>query len=222
MDLLLKQISVWFCFKNMGKHTQSVDSKVIGRIRGKGRGWVFTPADFQDLGSRTAVGLALMRHTRGGTIRQLDRGLYDYPASESRLGLLAPSTDAVAEALKGRDASHLQPTGAYAANMLGLSEQVPMKTVFLTDGPSRRVKLGKREILIKHTTTRNMVGAGTISGLVIQALRWIGRGNVDARKVAILRNRIPDADRQRLLNDVRYAPAWVADVLRKIAAPEEG
>jgi len=200
----------------MGKHAQSVDGKVIGRIRGKGKGWVFTPADFQDLGSRTAVGLALMRHTRAGMIRQLDRGLYDYPASDPRFGLLSPSTDTIAEALKGRDAAHLQPTGAYAANMLGLSDQVPMKTVFLTDGPSRQVRIGKREIVLKHTTTRNMAGAGTPSGLVIQALRWIGRAHVDARMVALLKSRLSDDDRRRLMKDIRYAPAWVADVIRQI------
>ena len=205
----------------MGKHSQSVDSRVLGRIRGKGRGWVFTPADFQDLGSRTAVGLALMRHRRTGTIRQLARGLYDYPATDPRLGLLAPATDTIAGAIKGRDASRLQPTGAYAANMLGLSEQVPMKTVFLTDGPSRRVTIGKREIVLKHTTTRNMAAAGTISGLVIQALRWIGRRHVDNQVVALLRRRLSDADRHRLLKDTRYAPAWVADLMRRVAQSGE-
>ena len=205
----------------MGKHLHSIDSQVIGRISDKGSGWVFTPADFLDLGSRTAVGLALMRHTRKGTIRLLARGLYDFPATDPRFGFLAPSTDAIADALKGRDASHLQPTGAYAANRLGLSEQVPMKTVFLTDGPSRRVKIGKREIRLKHTTTRNMAGAGTISGLVIQALRWIGKRHVDSQAVVLLKRRLPDDDRLRLLKDIRYAPAWVADVMRQIAQPKE-
>lgn len=206
----------------MGKHRLSVDSRIQARIRAKGRGWVFTPADFLDLGSRTAVGLALMRHRRSSLIRQLDRGLYDYPASDPRFGLLAPATDTIAKALKGRDASQLQPTGAYAANILGLSEQVPAKTVFLTDGPSRRVRFGKREIVLKHTTTRNMAAAGTISGLVIQALRWLGRRQVDERTVALLRSRLSEADRHRLSKDVRYAPAWVAEILRDLARSGKG
>lgn len=187
----------------MGKHTDSVDHNVLRRIKDKGKGWVFTPSDFQDLGSRTAVGLALMRYKRQGTIRQLARGLYDHPAQDPRIGVLTPSIDAVAQALKGRDASRLQPTGAHAANILGLSYQVPTRTVFLTDGRSRRVKLGQQEIILRHTTLRNMATAGTTSGLVIQALRWIGQRNVDDQTCALLAKRITDDDKRKLIEDVR-------------------
>jgi hypothetical protein len=206
-----------FVSRAMGKHKQSVDTKVLDRIRGNGKGWVFTPTDFQDLGSRTAVGLALMRHKRTGAIRQLARGLYDYPAHHPRLGILSPTTDTVAQALKGRDASRLQPTGAYAANVLGLSDQVPVKTVFLTDGRSRRVRIGNHEIILKHTTLRNMATAGTTSGSVIQALRWIGRQHVDNQVRTILKNRLSDQDKHALLKDARYAPAWVAEIMRQLA-----
>ena len=202
----------------MGKHIHSVDSNVLRRIVGKGKGWVFTPADFQDLGSGTAVGLALMRHKRTGLIRQLARGLYDYPDQDPRLGVLSPSTDSVAQALKGRDASRLQPTGAYAANILGLSNQVPAKTVFLTDGRSRRVRIGKREIILKHTTLRNMATAGTTCGMVIQALRWIGRSHIDDQTCALLTKRLTDDDKRKLIEDARYAPAWVAEIMHRVAA----
>ena len=122
------------------KQAESVDSKVLNRICSHVRGWVFTPDAFQDLGSRAAVDVALRRQKRAGTIRQLARGLYDYPANHPQLGLLYPSADAVAKALAGRDALRLQPSGAYAANLLGLSEQVPMRVVFLTSyGEPRNV-----------------------------------------------------------------------------------
>jgi hypothetical protein len=201
----------------MGKHSKSVDQNVLRRIMGKGRGWVFTPSDFQDLGSRTAVGLAIMRQRRQGTIRQLARGLYDYPAQDPRIGVLSPSTDAVAQALKGRDAARLQPTGAYAANILGLSDQVPARTVFLTDGRSRRVRIGKQEIIIRHTTLRNMATAGTTSGMVIQALRWIGQHHVDDQTCALLAKRLTDAAKRKLIEDARYAPAWVAAIMHRVA-----
>jgi len=158
-----------------------------------------------------------MRHKRTGLIRQLARGLYDYPDTDPRLGVLSPSTDTVAQALKGRDASRLQPTGAYAANVLGLSDQVPAKTVFLTDGRSHRVRIGKREILLKHTTLRNMATAGTTSGLIIQALRWIGQRHVDDQIQAILKTRLSDDDKRKLIDDARYAPAWVAAIMRRLA-----
>ena len=147
----------------MGKQSQSIDSKIISRIYGHGRGWVFTPAEFRDLGNRNAIALALMRHTRAGTIRQIARGLYDYPRQDRRLGILSASTDDIAKALRGRDDLRLLPSGAHAANLLGLSAQVPARAVYLTDGRGRKVRIGKRQIILKHTTTRQMATAGRTS-----------------------------------------------------------
>jgi hypothetical protein len=101
-----------------------------------------------------------------GTIRRLARGLYEYPRMHPELGMLSPDIDQVAKALAGKDRICLQPSGAYATNLLGLSEQVPAKVVFLTDGPSRIVKIGRQEIQLRHTTTRNMAAAGRLSGLL--------------------------------------------------------
>ncbi|OQY43496.1 MAG: hypothetical protein B6240_12340 [Desulfobacteraceae bacterium 4572_87] len=154
----------------MGKHTQSIDNKIRNRIYGHGKGWAFTPAHFSDLGSRDAVASALKRYRQSGLIRQLARGFYDYPATDPELGILAPPPDVLARALAGRDAVRLQPSGAYAANLLGLSTQMPMKIVYLTDGRSRTVEVGKKQIILKQTTPRNMATTGKISGLVIQAL----------------------------------------------------
>jgi hypothetical protein len=201
----------------MGKHATSVDSQVLARISRKGKGWVFTPSDFLDLGGRRAVGLALMRHTKAGTIRKLARGLYDYPRQDPRAGVIAASTQEIANALKGRDNVRLQLSGAHAANQLGISDQVPVRTVFLTDGPSRRVQLGRRQIVLKQTTPRQMATAGRVSGTVIQALRWLGRQNVDSRVIATLRRNVSDVDKQQLLKDLRYAPGWVAEVMREVA-----
>ena len=199
---------------------QSIDSRILSRIYGRGKGCVFTPGDFLDLGSRQAVDLALHRLAKKGTLRRLARGLYDYPRVDADLGPLSPTTDAVVKALKGRDNILLQPSGGYAANQLGLSDQVPMKIVFLTDGPARHVQLGKQVIMLKHTTPRVMATAGRVSGLVIQALRHIGQRHVDDLTVAHLRKRLSGDDRKQLLRDIRYAPAWIAAILRRVAGPE--
>ena len=198
----------------MGTHAQSIDKHILSRVHGHGCGWVFTPGHLSDLGSRAAVESALRRQKQAGTIRQLARGLYDYPRIHPQLGALSPSDAAVAKALAGRDAIRLQPSGAYAANLLGLSTQVPAKVVFLTDGSSRTVQVGSRQIALKHTTPRQMATAGRISGIVIQALRWMGVRNVDDRTVAFLKRRLSDQDKQQLLKDIRYAPAWISDILR--------
>ena len=205
----------------MGKHTQSIDKKLLNRIYGHGRGWVFTPNDFSDLGSRDAVASALKRYRQSGHIRRLARGLYDYPRTDPDLGILTPSPDAIARALAGRDAVRLQPSGAYAANLLGLSTQVPMKIVYLTDGPSRTVRIGKKQIILKRTTPRNMASAGTISGLVLQALRHLGQRHVDDEVIATLDRRLDDNDRNQLLKNIRFAPSWIAEIMRQLGKKGE-
>jgi len=171
---------------------------------------------FLDLGSRMAVDQTLGRLTKSGTIRRLTRGLYDYPAKHPDFGDLPPNYDRVAQALVGRDNLKIQPSGAYAANLLGLTEQVPAKIVFFTDGPNRKVQIGKQTIVLKRTTPKNMATAGRISGLVIQALRYLKQGNIDLTVVAKLKRRLSDDDKNTLMNDIRYAPAWIGDIFRKI------
>jgi hypothetical protein len=118
--------------------------------------------------------------------------------------------------LAGRDATRIQASGGYAANLLRLSEQVPMKVVYLTDGPNRTVRLGKAEIILKHTTPRDMATAGRISGLVIQALKSFGRRHVDEEMIRKLGKLLSDDDKKRLMKDIRYAPGWIAEVFRRL------
>src|SRR5271163_3615120 len=148
---------------------QAIDDKLISRIYGTGRGSAFTQNDFLDIGGRGAVDKALSRLAAKGTIRRLARGLYEYPREHPELGTLSPDIEKVAKALAGKDRIRLQPAGAYATNLLGLSEQVPAKVVFLTDGPSRLVKIGRQEIQLRRTTPRNVEATGRLSGLLMQA-----------------------------------------------------
>jgi hypothetical protein len=195
---------------------QTIDSKIRSRIYGYGRGWVFTPKYFQRLGSSAAIDSTLRRLVADGTIRRLSRGLYDYPIQDPQLGPIAPSADAIARALVTRDAIRLQPSGAYAANVLGLSEQVPSRIVFLTDGPARKVKLGKREIHLQHTTPRNMATAGRKSGTIIQALRYLGQNQMNDQVITALKRYIGEADRSAIHKDLCHAPAWIADLLHPL------
>lgn len=195
---------------------QSLDKRMRSRIQGNGRGWCFTPNAFLDLASNGAIWVALSRLVQKGVIRRLARGLYDYPRQHPKLGVLAPDPDTVAKALANRDAIRLQPSGAYAANLLGLSEQVPAKVVFLTDGPARRVKLERREIILKNTTPRNMATAGRISGTVIQALRFVGKKQLNDAHIAHLRELLPGAAKAQLLKDRIYAPGWMHTIIDAI------
>lgn len=195
---------------------QSLDARIRGRILASAPGWCFTPNAFLDLGGKDAIWVALSRLVRKEIIRRLAQGLYDVPRQHPKIGILAPDPDAVAKALANRDAIRLQPSAAYAANLLGLSDQVPAKVVFLTDGPARRVRLGRREIILKNTTPRNMATAGRISGTVIQALRFIGQKQVNDAHVAHLRKILSAEDKVQLHKDRIYAPDWLHPIIDAI------
>lgn len=196
--------------------TQSINNKVLSRIYCKKRGWVFTPVNFLDLGSRAAIDQILGRLARSGTIRRLARGLYDYPRKHPDFGDIPSNYERIAQVLAGRDSLKIQPSGAYAANLLGLSDQVPAKIVFLTDGHSRTVKVGKLIIKLKRTTPKNMATAGRISGLVIQALRYLKKNNVDSTIIAKLKRRLSGEDKSILMRDLRYAPVWIGEIFKRL------
>ena len=195
-----------------------IDREMLARIRRRKSAWIFSATDFVDLGSRSAVDKALSRMTSDGLIRRVGRGLYDVPQQHPIVGTTAPSIEMLAKAMADKTATRLQPTGAYAANLLGLSDQVPAKVVFLTDGRGKRVRLGKLEIVLKQTSPRNMATAGTVSGSVIQALRYLGKDHVNDDTVKRLDRRLSADDRKQLRKDLVYAPAWIGEIMRRLAA----
>jgi hypothetical protein len=200
----------------MNKHF-SVEKQVVDRIYGRGRGNVFTPIDFADLGSDDSVDLSLRQLTRRGVIRRLRRGLYDYPKTHAEIGILSPQPEKVAEALARKAGLRLQPTGALAANMLGLSEQVPARVVFLTDGAGRKVSIGRLVIELRKAAPRHLALAGQMNGTVIQALRHLGKAHITPARIATLRRVLKAEDRRRLPRDARFAPAWMRPHLLAVA-----
>lgn len=203
------------------KSSTSIDAAIRAQVKSAIEGRVFSPADFVHLGSRAAVDKVLSRLTAGGELRRIARGLYDRPRAHPLFGALLPATDEIARAVAGKGNLRLQPSGAYAANLLGLSEQLPLKLVFLTDGASRTVQIGQQTIILKHTTPRNMATAGRISGLVIQALRHLKQAAVDEQMVRSISKRLTTEDKSILLADAPLAPAWIADIMRRIAIDQD-
>lgn len=193
--------------------------KIRNRLRRQGRGTVFSASDFADLGSRAAVDQALSRLARHGTIRRLHRGTYDFPLKSARVGLRSPDPDQVAKAATRRLGARVQRSGAMAAYVLGLSDQVPARPVYLTDAPSRTLPAGNRQVVLCNVGPRNLVKAGTISADVYQALRFVGRHGVEDGVIAHLRSRLTDQDKACLVQDIAGFPAWVQDVMRRVAAP---
>ena len=196
--------------------TETVVKNVKNRIIKHGRGWCFTPKHFLDLDSDTGVRSALSRLQKEKFIKRLTQGVYEYPRVHVELGVLPPNIDAIVKAIAEKNGIKIQPSGAYAANLIGLSEQVPGRIVFLTNGPSKKIKIGKREILFKTTTEKNMRNVGTKVGLVVQAFRHLGKNNID--KIACNRTQkfLEDVSGRDVIRGLKYAPQWVRNIIFNI------
>lgn len=197
--------------------TENCERAILKRIKGSKRGSVFTPSHFSGLGSRDAIDKALSRLTKSGDIRRIARGVYDYPVVDPLLGELTPTVEAITKALTYRDRIRLQPSGDYALNLLGLSEQVPAKIVFLTEAESRKLKIGPMEIELRRTTPKNMASAGRLSGLVIQAFRTLGKEHITKNRIEQMKTNIPLEERKTLLKDIALAPAWMHTIFNELA-----
>lgn len=196
----------------------NIHSKIVYRIRGKGRGWLFSAKDFLDFGTRCAVDKSLSRLADDGIIRRLRRGLYDFPKISPKLGALTPGSDQIAGVMAKKDQTRLQITGAHAANLLGLSTQVPAKVVYLTDGNSKKIKVGNQSIELRHASSKKMATAGKPSGLVIQALGYLGQDNVDSGVVTKIKKSLSLDDKKVLEKDIDAAPDWMRPVITQIIA----
>lgn len=201
----------------------SAASRVLLRIRAKRRGAVLVPADFLDLGSREAVDAALGRLTDSGTIRRLGRGVYDFPKIHPRFGQRAPSVDAVAQAVARSTGESICYGDARAANLVGVSTQVPAQAVFLTDGTSRvfTADLGDgRGFDVRFRRSTRRVGGDTKAGLVLRALRFLGRDAVDDATIRRLSNSLTDSDVRALAGLRSRATGWMQSIIGRIVSLE--
>lgn len=193
----------------------SIEESILHRIETLPHGELLLPADFSDLGSSEAVRLSLFRLEKQGAIKRVAQGIYVRPKESSLIGKLLPTAEEVAEAIAKRDRIRTVPTGSYALNALGLSTQVPMNIVLLTDGSPREIKVGKRKIKFKKTTPKNLLAKGKISRLVIQALKEIGNGKVsEAEEIKII-DLLRKEDEKDLRHDIALAPVWIQKIMKK-------
>ncbi len=193
----------------------SVDKHIIEKIKDVDKGEIFFAENFLDFGSAKAVAKALERLTEKGEISRVARGMYALLNTHEIFGVLQPTTEEIAKAIAKRDKARIIPTGVLALNVLGLSTQVPLNIVYLTDGSARTIKIGKRTIKFKKTSPKNLAAVGNISSLVIQALKEIGKDHVTEHEIKIILNQLSKEEPDHLKHDIKLAPEWIRVILRK-------
>jgi hypothetical protein len=191
---------------------------MASRIEHFGSGKAFSAKDFLDIASRTTVDVTLASLTQDGKLRRIRRGLYDMPRVNPALGgKLSPDIDEAARAMARRQRWKIVPEGAWAANLLGLSTQVPAKITYLTDGPNKEVPIGRRVIHFKHARPKVLAGLEGKFALVVQALRHLGKEGVGPREIATSQAELTPAEKRKLVRDTRYGVDWIYEVAKKIA-----
>ena len=193
----------------------SIDDQVEQFIKKQNPGSIFFSEDFKGLRSPGAVKVALHRLVKRGDVRRLARGIFTKPKYSELVGDVLPTTEAIALAIAKRDKARVLPTGSYAMHVLGLTTQVPLKLVYLTDGSPRKITIGKRSIQFKKATPKNLALKGEISKLVVQALKEIGKGNVTRNEIDKIQDLLKKEDRKALKHDIALAPQWVAEIMSK-------
>lgn len=191
---------------------------IVERIERLGAGKAFVAKDFLDIANRGTIDVALSGLVRDGRIRRVRRGLYDCPRINHNLGgALSPDIDEAARALARRHRWSIIPEGAWAANLLGLSPQVPAKIVYRSDGPNKRVDVGQRTIFFKHARPQTFIGGDEKSALVVQALRHLGKKEVDGNTISRLREILPEAERRKLVKAARFGVDWIYETAKRVA-----
>jgi len=193
---------------------QNTEIQILTKIKKARRGTLFFADNFVNFGNAKTVNKALERLVKSGEIDRVATGIYVRPKINQTVGKIFPAIEEISQAIAKRDKAKIVPTGSYALNQLGLSTQVPMNVVYLTDGTARNVKVGKMLIKFKKTTPRNVSAIGEISRLVIQALRTLGKGNATDEEIAHIQKLLVMEKPTRLEHDIRLAPAWIREVIK--------
>ena len=197
--------------------SQNIEKKIISRIYGRGRGWSFTKTDFVVEFGEANIHQALSSLTKAGRIRRVCRGVYDYPRHSELLDrLLNPNPDQVAHALARKFNWRIQPSGDAALNLLGLSTQVPGRWVYLSDGPGRKYKIGEHSLVFRKSALKDVGSKYSESGLVVQALKALGREHVDRKVAEGIRKHLEPKACDRILKDTRPVTGWIYEAIKRI------
>lgn len=201
---------------------QTINNKILSRIYGRGRGWAFSPSEFVGEFDRKQIDNALSDLTEEGKIRRICRGMYDYPKQSDLLKReLSPDHDQVTQAFARKFNWRILPSGDAALNLLGLSAQVPGKFLYLSDGPNRKYSILNYKLEFKKTALKEIGFKHRESGLIVQALKALGKEYITSDVIEKIRKQVDPAKYGKILKDTKTVTGWVYDCIRQICREGE-
>ena len=210
--------TIFVCHKNMYicDMNESINSQIEAKVRRAKPGQIFLPSDFKDLGTSTAIRKALSRLVEQKVLVRMGQGIYATPIHDKVFGDVLPSMEEIAATLAKKDHVKIMPTGQYALNKIGLSTQVPMKMVYLTNGTKKNITLGKSSIVFQPTTTKKLAMIGTITSLLFLGLEELDLDYLSKSDTNKIINLLKKEDEKKLKHDLKLAPSRISDFVIKI------
>lgn len=187
-------------------------NKLAERIAQMEKGAIFFPSDFVDISSTDAVRQTLSRLVKKGTIRRIAQGIYCIPRKNEMLGLeIMPTSDEIAKRVAERDMVKIVPTGDMALNQTGLSSQLPVNTVYLTNGARKQIALsnGNKIIFRESNELRIFEFTSHLMMLIVAAMRTIGESSISESQIERLKKLLTNVSEQEYSHDIMLAPMWV-------------
>ena len=188
---------------------QSIHSQLEDKILSLKKGAIVFVSDFAEFGTAENVKKVLLRLEKKQLLVRLAHGIYLYPKIDKELGILYPSTESIAEAIAKRDKIRIIPTGIYALQQMGISTQIPMNVIYLTDGAPRKIKVGKRTITFKKTVPKNLAIKNKILSNIVQGLKELGKENITDEVKQKINQALEKVPVEILKEEILNAPVWV-------------
>jgi len=192
------------------KMTNSIHTQIARTLEKLPKGSLIFPSQFLEIGSESAIKMSLSRLAKENKVERLAHGIYINPKIDPLLGKIYPPIEEIAKAIAERDRVNIKPAGAYALNRLGLSTQVPLNYVYITDGAARSIVIGNRKIRFKATVPKKLATKGPISGLVIQALEELGPQKITPEILDKMIHFLKKENPTLLQHDAKLTSAWIA------------
>lgn len=191
----------------------SSGKEIKEKIKQKGRGWIFFPTDFEENNSPENIRQTLSRMVKQGEILRLSQGIYYYPRSNESLGIkvIYPTMEEVAQRVAERDGVKIIPTGDFSLHKIGLSTQIPVNAVYITNGARKKINIGKgKGIIFMESNDFRIFGyVSELMMLAVSAMRTIGEKLITEEQVNHIQKFIKDIPEKDYRHDLLMAPIWV-------------